>query len=578
MSETNLNAKTVLIAEDSAVTQDILSLVLSQRDHKVTLADNGQTALDHLNSTAFDLVLMDYHLPDMKGLEVATQYLKGKDGQEVPTLIAMTGDPKALLSSENDCEIFDKILTKPIEMEDVIPVIEAEDSIRKIHQPIITRQPTPKIEVAELPFKSLELDLLYLPLDIADDQAKRQTANRLNLRGCPDAVVILEPMNQNQLDYVARLAPAHLAPVIDLGSTLEHRADLSGARASIPDETVTMLAREFALLREDIHADLLRPKNDEEALIGSVYVRGGVLQPKYSASNRSAILYNNLNDPEDAEGIAERLVKQGILSSKYFDRLFSCGSCNSSRLLVREECPKCRDSKLYEEYYLHHFRCAYQGPESQFKHGDQLVCPKCRRELTHYGVNYNKPGLQHICRNCGHSTTDPAVGFLCLDCESHTDGDKIRHVERLEYEITDFGREFMSAGRMLLGGSTRNFRFSDLPFDFSIKLNGAAKRYMDSGASFSLISVGYSNLAALTRQYGEAETSRNREMLCDLLKEALPSMEAMASSKSGEYFLLSGTSEAEAQSLLDLSLSRLGKQIKIPLEPLTTIYGPEQLS
>jgi CheY-like chemotaxis protein len=60
----------VLIADDNVVCRTIVSLLLTQQGYKITLAEDGQKALDCLKSDRFDLIILDHSMPDVSGLDV----------------------------------------------------------------------------------------------------------------------------------------------------------------------------------------------------------------------------------------------------------------------------------------------------------------------------------------------------------------------------------------------------------------------------------------------------------------------------------------------------------------------------
>lgn len=62
----------ILVADDSEVTQDLLKLLLTQRGHEVDVVSDGEEALKALRSHDYDVVLMDFHLHGMDGLEFAS--------------------------------------------------------------------------------------------------------------------------------------------------------------------------------------------------------------------------------------------------------------------------------------------------------------------------------------------------------------------------------------------------------------------------------------------------------------------------------------------------------------------------
>ena len=116
----------VLVAEDNKVTQDLLKLLLKQRGHDVHIAANGQDALKALETEEFDVVLMDFHLPKMDGLKVATAFRAGDTASRPTRFIAITADMEGLLGHVDNCENFDSVLPKPFDLERVVQVVEGK--------------------------------------------------------------------------------------------------------------------------------------------------------------------------------------------------------------------------------------------------------------------------------------------------------------------------------------------------------------------------------------------------------------------------------------------------------------------
>lgn len=116
----------ILLAEDGVVNQKVAVSLLEQRGHKVTVANNGQEAVDALAHGSFDAVLMDVQMPGMDGLE-ATAVIRGKEresGGHVPiiamTAHAMEGDRERCLDAG-----MDGYIAKPIRGRDLHDFVEA---------------------------------------------------------------------------------------------------------------------------------------------------------------------------------------------------------------------------------------------------------------------------------------------------------------------------------------------------------------------------------------------------------------------------------------------------------------------
>lgn len=82
----------ILAVDDVPENLELLQLVLGRANHQVTLANGGQAALALLTTQAFDLVLLDLHMPDMDGFAV-TQQLRtwqAQQGQAPTPVIALS--------------------------------------------------------------------------------------------------------------------------------------------------------------------------------------------------------------------------------------------------------------------------------------------------------------------------------------------------------------------------------------------------------------------------------------------------------------------------------------------------------
>lgn len=66
----------ILVAEDNKINQKVVRAMLHRIGHTVTIAENGQVAIDELKKGKFDLVLMDKMMPVMDGIEATKEIRK----------------------------------------------------------------------------------------------------------------------------------------------------------------------------------------------------------------------------------------------------------------------------------------------------------------------------------------------------------------------------------------------------------------------------------------------------------------------------------------------------------------------
>lgn len=115
----------ILVAEDNAVNQMVISSMLGNSQYSLTFAENGKDAFEQFGLREFDVILMDVSMPVMDGLE-ATKLIRAKEAEEsktpVPILAltahAMAGDKERFLQSG-----MTGYLSKPIKQHDLIASI-----------------------------------------------------------------------------------------------------------------------------------------------------------------------------------------------------------------------------------------------------------------------------------------------------------------------------------------------------------------------------------------------------------------------------------------------------------------------
>jgi PAS domain S-box-containing protein len=112
----------ILVVEDKVVNQKVISLMLNALGHQVTLAGNGQEALDIFPDGKFDLILMDIQMPVMDGI-TATQILKEKY-DDLPPVVGLSAN-----AFEGDREKYmdkgmDDYLTKPVQGDDFARLLD----------------------------------------------------------------------------------------------------------------------------------------------------------------------------------------------------------------------------------------------------------------------------------------------------------------------------------------------------------------------------------------------------------------------------------------------------------------------
>lgn len=104
----------VLIVEDVTSNQEVLKIFLEPMGCNVSCASNGHEALSAMQSSPFDVVLMDIRMPEMDGIE-ATRAIRAQDSAQAGTpIIALTADASAENNAKCMAAGADVFLTKPV--------------------------------------------------------------------------------------------------------------------------------------------------------------------------------------------------------------------------------------------------------------------------------------------------------------------------------------------------------------------------------------------------------------------------------------------------------------------------------
>ncbi|NET39711.1 MAG: response regulator [Cyanothece sp. SIO1E1] len=116
----------ILITEDNPVNQKVVLLLLKKLGFTdpITVATNGQEALDRLEEDQYDVILMDIQMPIMDGLEATRRICAKYSDADRPWIIALTaaamgGDrERALNEGMND------FITKPVRTERLVEALK----------------------------------------------------------------------------------------------------------------------------------------------------------------------------------------------------------------------------------------------------------------------------------------------------------------------------------------------------------------------------------------------------------------------------------------------------------------------
>ncbi len=112
-------ALNILVVEDVALNREVVSGLLQRDGHQVWLAEEAEQALTHCASQAFDLILLDVHLPGISGVELCKRIRSRTGPNRHGRIFALTASVQpALVRGYLDAGM-DGILAKPLKLENL---------------------------------------------------------------------------------------------------------------------------------------------------------------------------------------------------------------------------------------------------------------------------------------------------------------------------------------------------------------------------------------------------------------------------------------------------------------------------
>ena len=137
----------VLIVEDEAPLATMLRYNLEKQGYRVSEASDGQEALTRIQEQQPDIVLLDWMLPQMSGIEVCRQIRRKPSTRDLPVIMvtARTSDQDTVRALNTGADDF---ITKPFSVDSLLARIRA-----------LLRRSNAVPDKGQLVFHDIEMDL-----------------------------------------------------------------------------------------------------------------------------------------------------------------------------------------------------------------------------------------------------------------------------------------------------------------------------------------------------------------------------------------------------------------------------------
>ena len=124
----NLETPKILLVDDEANILKSLSRLL--RTYDLTLASSGEDALNIAEQKVFDLVVSDYRMPGINGIEFLSRFMV-KQPDAIRIILTGYADLESTLTAINDIGVF-RFINKPWNNYEIINAVEKALELKQI--------------------------------------------------------------------------------------------------------------------------------------------------------------------------------------------------------------------------------------------------------------------------------------------------------------------------------------------------------------------------------------------------------------------------------------------------------------
>ena len=118
-----MSERTILVADDESHILHVVSLKLKNAGYRVLTAHDGQEALEIAQQQLPDLLITDYHMPQLSGLELCRRLKQDKATASIPAIM-LTARGYSLEPADTEQSGILRMLSKPFSPRHLLATVE----------------------------------------------------------------------------------------------------------------------------------------------------------------------------------------------------------------------------------------------------------------------------------------------------------------------------------------------------------------------------------------------------------------------------------------------------------------------
>jgi putative two-component system response regulator len=205
-----ISFETILCVDDDNLNLEVYRTILQENGYKVLVARTGEEALSIVASARCDLIVLDYLMPVMNGVEVC-RILRSHDSyRHLPIVLATSFSEREVKLLAFEAGVSD-FITKPVDHVELLSRIRNLLKLKEYNDFVVGYNQRLKQEVEQ---KTLELRDSYIEtikrLSIAVEYWDKDTANHLNrIAYYARLLAVTIGLSEDDVDLIYYAAPMH---------------------------------------------------------------------------------------------------------------------------------------------------------------------------------------------------------------------------------------------------------------------------------------------------------------------------------------------------------------------------------